>query len=112
MWSCIYEVILTETIEQTEVHITLSYIYNLSVLIFERGGKPEYPEKNPRSAGEINYDNSTHMRRKSRPRLGLTFFSVVRGNALTALVREPQVQKYMFTYHVEGQFHFSLILYL
>ena len=56
-----------------------SYIYDLSVLIFER-----YPEKNHRSAGEINYDNSTHVKGKSRPRLGLAFFSVVRGNVLTA----------------------------
>ena len=31
-----YPNLLTESIEQTEVHITLSYIYNLSVLIFER----------------------------------------------------------------------------
>ena len=25
------------------------------------GGKPENPEKNPRSTGETNYNNSTHM---------------------------------------------------
>ena len=28
---------------------------------FWEGGKPENPEKNPRSTGEINYDNSIHM---------------------------------------------------
>ena len=27
---------------------------------FTEGGKPENPEKNPRSTGEINYDNSIH----------------------------------------------------
>ncbi len=58
-----------------------SYIYDLSVLIVER---EEYPEKNPRSTGEINYGNSTYMRRKSRPQLGLAFFPVVRGDAVTA----------------------------
>ena len=33
--------------------------------IFTRG-KPEYPEKNPRSAGEINYANSTHVQYHTR----------------------------------------------
>ena len=28
---------------------------------FAEGGKPENPEKNPRSMGEINYNNSTHI---------------------------------------------------
>ena len=28
------------------------------------------------------------------------------------LVRETEVQKYIFTYHIEGQFHFMFILYL
>ena len=28
------------------------------------------------------------------------------------LVGEAEVQKYMFTYHTEGQFHFMFILYL
>ena len=28
---------------------------------FTEGGKPENPEKNPRSTGEINYDNSIDM---------------------------------------------------
>ena len=45
---------------------------------FEEGEKPEYPDKNPRSTGEINYGNSTHM--KYHTRLG---FSGERHNALT-----------------------------
>ena len=28
---------------------------------FREGGKAENPEKNPRSTGEITYDNSIHM---------------------------------------------------
>ena len=28
---------------------------------FTEGGKPENPEKNPRSTEETNYNNSTHM---------------------------------------------------
>ena len=28
---------------------------------FAEGGKPENPEKNPRSTGETNYNNSAHM---------------------------------------------------
>ena len=28
------------------------------------------------------------------------------------IVEEAEVQKYMFTYHTEGQFHFMFILYL
>ena len=28
---------------------------------FREGGKPENLEKNPRSTGEINYNNSIHM---------------------------------------------------
>ena len=31
---------------------------------FREGGKLENPEKNPRSTGEINYDNSIHMNPK------------------------------------------------
>ena len=31
---------------------------------FTEGGKPENPEKNPRSMGETNYNNSTHMSSK------------------------------------------------
>ena len=31
---------------------------------FIEGGKPESPEKNPRSTGETNYNNSTHMSSK------------------------------------------------
>ena len=30
----------------------------------------------------------------------------------TLLVGEAEVQKYMFTYYTEGQFHFLFILYL
>ena len=29
-----------------------------------------------------------------------------------SIVGEADVQKYMFTYHTEGQFHFMFILYL
>ena len=63
------------------------------------GGKPENPEKNPRSTGEINYDNSIHIspmfenQHEAIPRwspiqlqpvrLGLTWNSVVKGNVLT-----------------------------
>ena len=46
---------------------------------FSGGGKPEYPDKNLRSTGEINYGNSTHM--KYHTRLG---FSGERHNALIA----------------------------
>ena len=28
------------------------------------------------------------------------------------IIGEAEVQKYMFTYHTEGQFHFMFILYL
>ena len=28
---------------------------------FREGGNPENPKKNPRSTGEINYDNSIHV---------------------------------------------------
>ena len=31
---------------------------------FTEGGKPENPEKNPRSTGETNYNNSTHTSSK------------------------------------------------
>ena len=37
---------------------------------FREGGKPEYPEKNPRSTGEINYGNSSRM--KYHTRLGFS----------------------------------------
>ena len=30
------------------------------VLIFMEGGKPENPEKNPRSTGETNYNSASH----------------------------------------------------
>ena len=32
--------------------------------------------------------------------------------AQKVLVREAEVQKYMFTYHIQGQFNFMFILYL
>ena len=42
--------------------VSLYSIYSLPVLPrnvdFGEGGKLEYPEKNPRSTGEINYENS------------------------------------------------------
>ena len=31
---------------------------------FTEGGKPENPEKNPRSTGETNYNSYTHMSSK------------------------------------------------
>ena len=31
---------------------------------FTEGGNPENPEKNPRSTGEANYNNSTHISSK------------------------------------------------
>ena len=34
---------------------------------FREGGKPENPEKNPRSTREINYDNSIHMSPSTDP---------------------------------------------
>ena len=37
---------------------------------FREGGKPENPEKNPRSMGEINHDNSIHMSPKFEIQLG------------------------------------------
>ena len=46
---------------------------------FGKGRKPEYPEKIPRSTGEINYRNFTDV--KYHTRLG---FSGERYNALTA----------------------------
>lgn len=41
--------------------------------IFEKEGKPDYPEKNFRSTGKINCQHSTRM--KDHTRLGLAFFS-------------------------------------
>ena len=64
---------------------------------FTEGGNPENPEKNPRSTGEANYNNSTHMSSKffwestrgcgpgghpssyNPARPGLTWNSVVKG---------------------------------
>ena len=37
---------------------------------FSEGKKPEYPEKNPRSTGEINYGSPIHM--NFHTRLGLS----------------------------------------
>ena len=37
---------------------------------FREGEKPEYPEKNPRSTGQINYGNSTHVKYHTRPGFG------------------------------------------
>ena len=42
---------------------------------FKEGGKPEYPENNPGSTGEINCDNSTHMQTKCTPDLVFTVVS-------------------------------------
>ena len=39
---------------------------------FREGGKPENLEKNPRSTGEINYDNSIHMSPKFKIQHGGT----------------------------------------
>ena len=52
--------------------------YCLEMLILVREGN-RYPEKNPRSTGEINYGNSTYIKYKTR--FG---FSGERHNALTA----------------------------
>ena len=45
---------------------------------FREGGKPEYPEKNPRSTGEINYEELNSHETQAGPGLA---FSVVRGAA-------------------------------
>ena len=46
---------------------------------FTEGGKPENPwEKNPRSTGETNYNNSTHMSSKF-------FWESTRGHSQTAI---------------------------
>ena len=37
---------------------------------FAEGGKPENPEKNPRSTGETNYNNTTHMGSKLKNQNG------------------------------------------
>ena len=39
-----------------------------------------------------------------------TLASRFRNYTLKVLVREAEVQKYMSTYHIEGQFHFALKL--
>ena len=41
--------------------IPLSGLHMQLGVDFMEGGKPENPEKNPRSTGEINYDNSIHI---------------------------------------------------
>ena len=41
----------------------------------------------------------------------LSYYANNDSNAVI-IVREAAVQKYMFTYHIEGQFHFIFILYL
>ena len=56
--------------------------------IFTRG-KPEYPEKNPRSAGEINYGNSTHVKYHTRPS-----FSGERHNTLICKLDKDFVPTY------------------
>ena len=43
---------------------------------FREGGKPEYPEKNPRSTGEINYEKLNSHETQAGPGLA---FSAVRG---------------------------------
>ena len=43
--------------------LTTDHSLDLGV-VFTEGEKPENPEKNPRSTGETNYDNSTNMSSK------------------------------------------------
>ncbi len=56
------------------MHNYTHYTFLPKCVEFREGGKPEYPDKIPQSAGEISYDNSTHMRRTSCPRLGIAIF--------------------------------------
>ena len=51
------------TVESTE---WLRSNWNLEMLVFAEGGKPEYPEKNPRSRDEKPTTNSTHVWRRDR----------------------------------------------
>ena len=94
------------------------------------GGKPENPEKNPRSTGEINYDNSIHTSPKfesqhggctqmvTHPatdpvRPGLTWSSVLKGNALTEKdtiaqnVRGEKIEQLSFMGGVQFERHLA-----
>ena len=83
---------------------------------FTEGGKPENPKKNPRSTGETNYNNPTHMSSKffenqyetiprwssiqlySRPTCELNLeFSGERQRAITTSVK---VKYYSLTYMI------------
>ena len=57
---------------------------------FRDEGKPEYSEKNPRSTGEINNENSIYV--KYHTRLG---FSGERHNALTACVTRASTNNFL-----------------
>ena len=71
---------------------------------FGEGGKPEYPEKNPRSTGEINYGNPTHM--KYHTRLG---FSGERHNGLTACVNNCVQEHYVTINEGEARINYHHI---
>ena len=51
---------------------------------FREGGKPEYPEKNPRSTGKINYEELNSHETQTRPGLAC---SVVRGTTNATVAR-------------------------
>ena len=40
----------------------------------------------------------------------MIYINILSHTIITLIVREAEVQKYMFTYHIEGQFHFALKL--
>ena len=42
------------------VHTLFNGLHMQLGVDFREGGKPENPEKNPRSTAEINYNNSIH----------------------------------------------------
>ena len=47
-----------------------------------RERKPEYPEKNPQSTGEINWGTLSHMKRYTRPGFSMVKKYVQRSNRL------------------------------
>ena len=40
--------------------------FSVKCVVFRKEGKPEYPEKNPRSTGEINYEELNTHRQPTR----------------------------------------------
>ena len=61
---------------------------------FHEEGKPEYQEKNPRSTGEINNGNLTHM--KYHTRLGFSSKSIGGPKMSRNFVRERQRIVYIY----------------